>query len=439
MDPSALLRRLKWITGIRLVFLTLLLGATAFLYLGDRSEYSQSLWIVLLSVGAAYALGGIYGTLLKFRVAPVPLAYAQILFDQITWSAIVYVSGGATSGATSFYALTCIVGAILVGARGALLAGISGIGLYVGLCLAFHYGVVLPPSDQHAGIYALAWEELRYPVSVNVLGVVAVAALSGYLAERLRLTGGALEEATARAHRAERLAELGRISSWLAHEIRNPLGSISGSIEMLREAESLSEEDRHLCDIVRSEVKRLNDLVGDMLDLAKPREPEPAPCDVAALAREVVALARRSANPEIGASEIDYQGEATPVLAHCDGPQMRQVLWNLVRNAIQASPPGGRVSVEVRRTDGPIELSVSDSGPGISDDARRRIFDPFYTTRSHGAGIGLAVVKRIVDDHAPFGAAISVENLPGCGAVFRVQLGAEIAKRSGVEVPNHPE
>ncbi len=102
---------------------------------------------------------------------------------------------------------------------------------------------------------------------------------------------------------------------------------------------------------------------------------------------------------------------------------MRQVLWNLVRNALQATPAGSAVHVQARtRSERVVELSVEDEGPGIDDAAKRRIFDAFYTTRSHGAGIGLAVVKRIVDDHAPFGASISVESRASGGARFSLTL-----------------
>ena len=263
---------------------------------------------------------------------------------------------------------------------------------------------------------------LSYPLLVNGLGILVVAVLGGYLAERLRVTGGELEEATVRARRAEHLAELGRIAAWLAHEVRNPLGSIKGSIEMLRESPALSSEEKQLCDIVHREAARLNDLVGDMLDLSKPRPPEPAAVDVAALAREVVELAKRAQPSDEAGISIRYAGPDGAAVARCDGAQIRQVLWNLVRNAVQASPAGTEVTVEVDPTDGGIALRVADSGPGITDEAKKRIFDAFYTTRSHGAGIGLAVVKRIIDEHAPLGARISVDNLNGRGAVFRVFL-----------------
>ncbi|MDB4997328.1 MAG: Two-component sensor PilS [Myxococcaceae bacterium] len=420
MADEPLAGRLAWITGLRLAFLTLLLVATAFFYLGgELSSYPFSLRIVFGTIGAAYALAAVYAAVLRSKKKLWLLAQAQIVLDQLTWTAIVYVSGGATSGATSFYALTCLVGAILIGLRGAAIAAISGLGFYWLLCAGFHFRWVPAPPDQPAASYATAMSALSYPLLVNGLGILVVAVLAGYLAERLRITGGELKEATVRAHRAEHLAELGRIAAWLAHEVRNPLGSIKGSIEMLRESSALSTEDKQLCDIVHREAARLNDLVGDMLDLSKPRAAEPNDVDVASLAREVVELAKRAGDE--GGVAIAYVG-AGSAIAWCDGAQMRQVLWNLVRNAVQASPAGSKVTVQVAKVTGGIALRVADSGPGISDEAKKRIFDAFYTTRSHGAGIGLAVVKRIVDEHAEFGARISVDNLEGRGAEFRVFL-----------------
>jgi len=354
-----------------------------------------------------------------------PLAWSQIALDQITWTAIVYVSGGASSGATSFYALTCLVGAILVGLRGAAFAAALGIGIYSLLCAGFHFGWVHPPPDQDAASYAVQTAQLIYPLLVNTLGVTVVALLGGYLAERLRLTGGALQAATRRAFEAERLAVLGRIAAALAHEIRNPLGSITGSIEMLQESPSLTDDDKRLCAIVHREARRLNDLVGDMLDLSKRRPPTAQATDVAALAREVVALAANAAR----GSDVRVRYEGPPsesALARCDGPQIRQVLWNLVRNAIQASSAGATVVVRVEPQEREVTLAVDDQGPGIPQGERARIFEDFFTTRTHGAGIGLAVVRRIVEDHAPMGAGLSVEKAGGGGASFRVTLSRDV-------------
>jgi signal transduction histidine kinase len=282
--------------------------------------------------------------------------------------------------------------------------------------------------------YATTWAELIYPMLVNALAIIVVALLAGYLAERLRLTGGALVVATQRAAEAERLAMLGRIAAGLAHEIRNPLGSISGSVEILRESPALSADDKRLCDIVRGEVLRLNNLVTDMLDLSKQRTPEAEAVDVAKLAREVVDLAGRSERSAAGDVRVAYEGPDEATLARCDASQMRQVLWNLVRNAVQASAAGKTVKVSVATggAAGEVTLSVDDEGPGLTEEARARIFDAFYTTRAHGVGIGLAVVKRIVDEHAAMGARIDVESPldtgGGGGASFRITLRTDVAR-----------
>ncbi|MDP8999763.1 MAG: ATP-binding protein [Myxococcota bacterium] len=423
----SLASRLAWITGLRLAFLVLLLGATATLYLqGELARYPFSLRVVFLTIGSGFVLAAFYAYMLRSGKHLLSLAWWQIALDQVTWTAIVYVSGGALSGATSFYALTCLVGAILIGLRGAAFAAGLGMGIYALLCAAFHFRWVHQPPDQDAVTYAVETSELIYPLLLNALGVTVVALLAGYLAERLRLTGGALQAATRRAYQAERLAVLGRIAAALAHEIRNPLGSITGSIEMLRESPALTGEDKLLCDIVQREARRLNDLVGDMIDLSKPRAPTAEATDVARLAREVVALAANAARGSDVA--VRYEGPLQePALARCDGAQIRQVLWNLVRNAIQASGAGSTVIVRVELQDREVMLAVDDQGPGIPEGARERIFDDFFTTRTHGAGIGLAVVRRIVEDHTPMGARLSLGQAVGGGASFRLTLSRDVA------------
>jgi signal transduction histidine kinase len=421
----SLAKRLAWITGLRLGFLLLLLGATARLYLGGELErYPFSLRVTFVTIAAGFALAAAYGVVLRTGRHLHALAWAELTLDQVTWTAIVYVSGGASSGATSFYALTCLLGAILVGQRGAAYSAALGIGIYTLLCAGFAFGWVHPPPDQADAGYVVEPAQLVYPLLLNALGVSVVALLAGYLAERLRLTGGALQAATRRALDAERLAVLGRIAAGLAHEIRNPLGSITGSIEMLREAPGLTDDDRRLCDIIRREAKRLNDLVGDMVDLSKPRPPRAQATDVAGLAREVVKLAANAARgSDVG---VRYEGPAGDAYARCDSAQMRQVLWNLVRNAIQATPAGSTVTISVERSERQVSLSVDDQGPGVPEDAEDRIFDESFTTRAHGAGIGLAVVRRIIEDHAAMGARLALHRAPGGGASFRVTLDTDV-------------
>jgi len=417
-------RRLAWLTALRLAFAVLALGLVSLFYL--RTGYglaSFTLRLTLATLAGAFVLAATYALILRSGRYLERLADAQLVLDQATWTLVVYLSGGASSGATSFYGLTCLVGASLTGLRGASIAAVTGGLFYGGLVTSLARGLIHPPPDQPASIYVLSADELSFYMTVNVLVLVVVALLAGALADRLRWTGGELALATQRADQAERMAALGRLATGLAHEIRNPLGSIAGSIQLLRQASVLSEEDRRLCDIIQREASRLNDLVTDMVDLTKPRKPQLAPVDVAVLAREVVELASGSGRA-VSDVEIAYDGLSTAVI-RADGAQLRQLVWNLVRNGVQASNAGDVVRVRVASdARGNVELTVADTGIGIDEAAKERLFDAFFTTRSQGTGVGLAVVKRIADEH---GFPIGVESAEGRGALFRVALGREEA------------
>jgi signal transduction histidine kinase len=404
----------------------LALGATATLYLrGELAHYPFSMRVVLATIAAGFAQAGTYAVILRSGKRLYELSWAQVAIDQLTWTAIVYVTGGEASGATSFYALTCLLAAVLLGWRGAAFAALLGTSLYTLLSSGLFLHWIQPPPDQPFEADLRGPAELVYPILVNALGVSMVGLLGGYLAERIRITGGQLRAANVRADEAERLAVLGRIAAGLAHEIRNPLGSITGSIEMLRESRGLTDDDKHLCDIIQREARHLNDLVGDMVDLSRPRIPHAEATDIAAIARDVVELAKNAAR---GSDvSVRYVGPAETVLARCDSAQMRQVLWNLVRNAIQASSAGSTVTVRVAADDRGASFAVDDQGAGIPEEMGTRIFDDDFTTRTHGAGIGLAVVKRIVESHEALGAKLSVGRAESGGASFRVLLSRNVA------------
>lgn len=424
MSAGPLPRRLAWLTGARLLFLIVALTLVGVFYLRDPGDTrSFTLRVTLAMLGVSFALAIAYAAVLRSGRGLERMADAQLVLDQLTWTVVAYLTGGATSGATSFYGLSCIVGASLTGMRGAAIAALAGGIFYGGMVSALAFDWLPPPIDQRDlhSLYELSFSETRFYLLLNVLVLVVVALLAGTLAERLRWTGGELELATERADRAERMAALGRLAAGLAHEIRNPLGSIAGSIQLVRTIEGLSEEDRRLCDIIQSEANRLNDLVSDMIDLSKPRTPLLGDVDAAKVAREVVELAAKSGR---GVSDvrIEFRGVGS-LWVRADGAQLRQLIWNLVRNAVQVSGPGDSVLVEVCEGGGRGELSVRDHGPGIDPAAMDRLFDAFFTTRSQGTGVGLAVVKRIADEH---GFSIRVESTEGWGAAFCVDLGPKL-------------
>jgi len=197
--------------------------------------------------------------------------------------------------------------------------------------------------------------------------------------------------------RSERLATVGKLAAGIAHEIRNPLASISGSIELLRQGPIASEDDRTLMTIVHREIQRLNVLVGDLLDYANPRPPQLVDFDLGVMVEETLQVARgeQAFAAVVMAMEVDR-----PLPIHADAAKLRQVLWNLLRNAADAAALGGKhIHVDARRGPEAITLVVTDDGPGIAADQLAHIFDPFFTTKSKGTGLGLATCHAIVAEH----------------------------------------
>ena len=225
-----------------------------------------------------------------------------------------------------------------------------------------------------------------------------------------------LRELRAHAERAERHAVLGRLASGLAHEIRNPLGSISGSVQLVREAPALDDEDKHLLGVVLDEVDRLNELVTTMLDVGRTREVRAVPTDLAQVARDLVSVARADTTLARVQLELDVPES---LAATVDANQIRQVFWNLLKNAVQASPAHGTVWLRARTTESGWEVEVEDEGPGVPPADRARLFDMFWSKRSHGIGLGLALVKQITEAH---GGRVSVEEGERGGALFRVEV-----------------
>lgn len=232
--------------------------------------------------------------------------------------------------------------------------------------------------------------------------------------------------------KAERWSAVAEISAGMAHEIRNPLASISGSIEILKESLSLSNSETRLMNIVVRESDRLNGLITDFLDFAKPRPPEFAINNINALISDTVVLIQNSPNfPQTITVETHFQSPSLEVML--DPNQFLQLAWNLSRNAIDAMPHGGTLQIETKtmissvRTADDEEIADAeyaiilfrDNGVGMSPDMIERIFDPFTTYKRKGVGIGLAIVYRIVENHR---GRIRVSSALGEGTVFEMEI-----------------
>jgi two-component system sensor histidine kinase PilS (NtrC family) len=215
--------------------------------------------------------------------------------------------------------------------------------------------------------------------------------------------------------RAERLASIGRLAAGIAHEIRNPLASISGSMEMLKTTPGADADSRQLMDIAVREVDRLNRLITDLLDYARPHSEERRRLDLGEQVAEIVRAFEQERREKIRVKA------ALPnnIVVEAATGQLRQVLWNLIRNAADAMPQGGEIAIELSTDAKRAALTIRDQGAGIPRDRLERIFEPFYSTKTGGTGLGLATVARIVADH---GGAIDVASEPEQGATFTVRL-----------------
>jgi len=221
-----------------------------------------------------------------------------------------------------------------------------------------------------------------------------------------------------RLRQADRLATLGRMSANIAHEIRNPLASLTGAIEVLASNGTAGEVRQRLAQIILKESGRLNEILRDFLEYARPAPLARTRTNVVESIDEVLVLLEHRADP----GSLKIVREFPPSLdGVVDATQFRQAVWNLCLNAVQAMPQGGELRVSVASVGGRLEVRVSDTGEGIARENLSHIFEPFFSTKSDGSGIGLALVHRVMQDH---GGEVHVESTAGVGSVFTLRFPA---------------
>ncbi|HEY6508746.1 MAG TPA: ATP-binding protein [Vicinamibacterales bacterium] len=223
------------------------------------------------------------------------------------------------------------------------------------------------------------------------------------------------------AGRRERLAAVGEMAAGIAHEIRNPLASMSGSMQILRGELPLNQEQAELMDIVLKESDRLNQTIRSFLAYARPQRPTLTRSDLVQLVRDTARLLQNGADARPG-HVVEVDAPAHAVWYDTDEHQVRQIVWNLASNGLRAMPEGGRLRLSVRESpehQGSVEITVEDEGCGIPAADLERVFEPFHSTFERGTGLGLATVHRTVTE---LRGAISVSSTTGVGTTMRVRL-----------------
>lgn len=534
--------RLLWLIGGRAAAITVLLGSAILVEYRALGVFPISPFFGLM--GLTYGLTILWTLTLRYVDRHSWLVDVQVACDALIVSAIVYLTGGVTSYFSSLYTLPIIAASMVLSWRGGLMVSVLSSAIYSGLVIAQYQNVPLPlvppPDALPAARVAI------YTVGLNVFGFMAVAALSGYLAEGLRRTGVQLAETSTQLadlqafnqhvidsltsglatcdmqgrlltfnHAAEaitgvpaaeavgadvmsvlqlpepfralfdangprtplkrreyaferergghielgitsaplitprgesgflftfldvtdlkrqdrearvqqRLAAVGEMAAGIAHEIRNPLASMAGSIQILRDELPLTPDQSQLMDIVLRESDRLNETIRNFLAFARPQRSAVTEFDVRQIVSDAARLLENNAAVTDSHSVVvDVPGE--PVMYRADEAQIRQIVWNLATNGLRAMPNGGRLRLEARKSPGlgkgeEVIVAVRDDGVGIAPEDIDGIFQPFRGGFRGGTGLGLSIVHRIASD---YGGEVRVASEKGKGTSVEVAL-----------------
>ncbi len=547
-------RRLVWLIGTRVVVSTLLLGSAVVFQVNSPGSLALDPFFFL--IGLTYGLSVIYGITLRYFDRHPWLVSLQFAADVITVTAFIHFTGGMTSYFQLLYVLPIVGAAAVQMRRGARRLALLSALLYSALVLHQYAGA--------SGYISGTWvPDVRpflppirvasYTVAANAIAFVAVALLSGSLAERLQraddrlavastaladlqafnqhviesLTSGLITtdraarvislnraaeqilgqlahsvigrqaaevlrvppafatlldaelggaqsqradypyqtSAGARreiglsaahlvtpdgpagylltfqdvtqirrleheARRRQRLAAVGEMAAGIAHEIRNPLASMRGSIQVLRAELSLSDDQASLMDIVLRESDRLNETIRSFLAYARPQAAVPKPVDLMRVLSDAATLLRNSPDLKTG-HKVIVDGPSEGLVVDADEHQVRQVVWNLATNGLRAMPAGGTLRLVARppsQADALVGLSVVDEGVGIPAEQLDTLFQPFHGSFGQGSGLGLAIVHRIVQDHR---GEVVVDSEVGRGTEVTVRLPSGGAVQAG--------
>jgi len=299
------------------------------------------------------------------------------------------------------YYVPIILAAFTFGLKGALISSIT-------VSIVFIPHVFHRWGQIHLQTMDALFEILLYNI---------VAWVAGALVESERRQRAKLKEAQEELIQANKFKVLGELASGMAHEIRNPLGSIQGSLEILKEDYKEGDKKAEFLNILFKEIKRLNRVVTDFLSYARPSKPALVSCDLNQLIQESLSIVKPEADKKQIALSTYFNTKLPQIQA--DLSQLKQAFLNLLLNSLQAFDTAGEISVSSEVNHGWITVEIKDSGPGISPENLPKVFIPFFTTKKEGVGLGLGIVERIIQNHQ---GKITVESQTGKGTVFTIKL-----------------
>jgi two-component system, NtrC family, sensor histidine kinase HydH len=413
--------KIYWLTLVRVFFTAILLGSTLFVHIKADSALDRS-----IIVGLYYIIGLIIGLsvfcafIFRHFERQNLFAYFQFSIDTLIVTLIIFVTGCFYSFFSFLYLVVIIFASMILYFKGGLfVAGLSSM-LYTILIL-LEFTMTIPPPLE--GISAAVPQgqaafAVIFKIIITSAACFAVAFLSGLLTEQNRKSQIELRAMEASLKRVEKMAYMGEMAAGLAHEIKNPLASLVGSIQMLKEDMCYDADHERLMDIILRETDRLSTLVNDFLFFARPPAGKPEKINLNRAINEITDLFERDPSH---LKKFTLQKElSSDAWVLIDPTHLSQVLWNLLLNAAEAIDDDGSIELRVLpHRNSWVQIQVRDNGCGMEPQVVQSIFDPFYTTKSEGTGLGLSIVHRILES---YNSCLDVDTQPGEGTAFSFTL-----------------
>ena len=413
-------RKLKWLIFFRGLFAAVLLGSAVIIGVHeDQTFFSKPLIFINYIAIALLVLSSLYAVILPRLYHLVRFGYVQIFIDTLLITGIIFVTGSFSSIFSFLYLVVIIYASMVLSRTG---------GMFIAFCACVQYGVLIALEFQGV-IYPVgvevgfifrnySWNYLLYKLLITIAACFGVAFLTGFLSEQERRAKKGLWAMEEQVKRVEKLAAIGEMASGLAHEIKNPLASLSGSIQFLREDIPYDPDRDRLMDIILREADRLSALVNDFLMFAKPQPGQAKIVDLNAALKEIIKMFTTD-NRRSRRIKVHYE-LADGIFIEIDPEHLRQVLWNLLLNADEAIEAEGQIDIKMYPLNKKyVCISITDNGCGMTEETIKTIFDPFFTAKPKGTGLGLSIVQRIITS---YNGLIEVQSTPGKGTTFNVHL-----------------
>lgn len=413
------LKKIKWLMFFRVLFTVFLLGSTIIVQYRQQLNSLNPQLVMLYGINALVLILSIgYAIILQWDNYTPALAYLQIIIDTVIVSLIVFATGCYSSIYSFMYLLVIVYSSLLLPRKGSMfIAALSSIQYGMMVELEF-YGILKPFVPVRSLVLSDDLALVTYKIVITMIACFAVAWLSSFLAEQARSSRKELLAMEEHVRRVERMAYMGEMAAGLAHEIRNPLASLTGSIQMLKEELQFPSGQDKLMRIILREADRLSSIVSDFLLFARPPSGSITEILVKKVLVETLALFENDSSCR---QRVSITTDLLPhVRIAMDPIHFRQILWNLLLNAAEAIQDKGNIHIRMQELqNGYVEVHVTDTGNGISPEHIQLIFNPFFTTKASGTGLGLSIVHRLLET---YGGRLDVESRIGHGTAMILKL-----------------